>query len=767
MVGVSTLAAAGVVLVSGTPASAEVVNPPVGKVFGDTNQALPGSYIVQLKGTAYSGLSTAQAKTNVSSSAKALTARHGGKVTSEYSVTLKGFAVSGLSEAQAARLAADPSVASVSRDMLVRESDTQYNPGWNLDRIDSRTKTPNYQYTYPNTASSVTAYVIDTGLYKEHSEFGGRASWGRNFVDRAVRKTPDPYGRNTPEHNLPENVSDCRGHGTHVAGTLGGTTYGVAKQVKIVGVRVLDCNGEGYTSEVVAGVEWVTANAAKPAVVNMSLGSTEIEPLQDEAVRKSIASGLTYTLSAGNGDGNPTNPMPLNACDHSPGRVTDALTVGASFIWEGDGVEYPAVWSNYGPCVDIFAPGVDVKSAWIPDPTDPEVPPGPNPAIMANGTSMASPHVAGAAALILQAHPTYSPSQVRQAIIQSATNGVLDMVNNYPPYARNTANRLLYIRQNDPPRIASKPVGINNQRFGTTEVYGRTTDNKIVYAYRAGSEWSDWSDLGGDTQGDPAVLYNPTYGTTEVYARLANNHLAYRYYSNGWSGWNDLGGELAGNPSILYNPKYGTTEIYARFADGTLKYKYYANGWSGWSDLGGSVASDPALLYNPKYGTTEVYVRTTDNKVKYKYYNNGWSGWVSLEGNVSGNPGVIYNPTYGTTEVYTRTSTNTLAYRYYYNGWADWIDLKGSLASDPGVIYNPRYGTTEAYAATAGGQTQYVYYYKGWSGWNNIGGAAVSAPSVLFNVSNRSTQVYTRSADNHANFAEYNNSWASFIDISA
>ncbi|GAA1554993.1 hypothetical protein GCM10009827_089760 [Dactylosporangium maewongense] len=755
MVGVSTLAAAGVVLVSGTPASAEVVNPPRGEVLGDANQSLAGGYIVQLKGNAFSGLNTSQAKANVSSLAKALSSRHGGKVTSEYSVTLKGYAVSGLSEDQAARLAADPSVASVSRDVLLHKADTQNNPVWNLDRIDSRGLARNYQYTYPNTASSVTAYVIDTGLYKEHDEFGGRASWGRNFVDRAVRKIANTPA-NTPEHDAPDNASDCDGHGTHVAGTLGGTTYGVAKQVKIVAVRVLDCYGYGFNSEVLNGVEWVTANAVKPAVVNMSIGASGIVATQDEAVARSIASGLTYAVAAGNGD---DEGNPLNACNYSPSRVPAALTVGGSFVYSGNGREYPIVWSNYGPCVDIFAPGYDITSAWIYAPSSTNT---------IGGTSMASPHVAGAAALILQAHPDYTPSQVRQALIQSATNGALDMYGNYPPYAASsTANRLLYIRQNDPPRIASKPVGINNQRFGTTEVYGRTTDNKIVYAYRAGSEWSDWSDLGGDTQGDPAVLYNPTYGTTEVYARLANNHLAYRYYSNGWSGWNDLGGELAGNPSILYNPKYGTTEIYARFADGTLKYKYYANGWSGWSDLGGQIASDPALLYNPKYGTTEVYVRTTDNKLKYKYYNNGWSGWVSLEGNVSGNPGVIYNPTYGTTEVYTRTSTNTLAYRYYYNGWADWIDLKGSLASDPGVIYNPRYGTTEAYAATAGGQTQYVYYYKGWSGWNNIGGAAVSAPSVLFNVSNRSTQVYTRSADNHANFAEYNNSWASFIDISA
>ncbi|MEV0568657.1 S8 family serine peptidase, partial [Dactylosporangium sp. NPDC050588] len=611
MVGVSTLAAAGVVLVSGTPASAEVVKPPRGEVFGNADQALPGSYIVQLKSTAFSGMNTAQAKANVTSSAKALTTRHGGKVTNEYSVVLKGFAVTGLSEDQAARLAADQSVASVSRDVLQHKSDTQSYPVWNLDRVDQRSSALDYQYTYPNTAPSVTAYVIDTGLYKEHGEFGGRGSWGKNFVDRALRPATDPYGRNTPEHNLPDNVSDCEGHGTHVAGTIGGATYGVAKQVKIVAVRVLDCNGGGWTSEVVAGIEWVTANAVKPAVVNMSLGGSQIFPTEDEAVRKSIASGLTYTIAAGNGD---ANDDPVNACNMSPARVPDALTVGGS--WRYNGRDYPISWSNYGPCVDILAPGGDIWSASIAPGTYAE---------SLWGTSMAAPHVAGAAALILQTHPNYTPSQVRQALIQSATNGAMDMYGGYGPGPawNSTANRLLYVRQVDPPAIASKPVGINNQRFGTTEVYGRTTDNRIVYAYRAGTEWSDWSDLGGNTQGDPAVLYNPTYGTTEVYARLSNNHLAYRYYSNGWSGWNDLGGELAGNPAILYNPKYGTTEIYARFADGTLKYKYYANGWSGWSDLGGSIASDPALLYNPKYGTTEVYVRTTDNKLKYKYYNNG------------------------------------------------------------------------------------------------------------------------------------------------
>ncbi|GAA1558428.1 hypothetical protein GCM10009827_094230 [Dactylosporangium maewongense] len=753
MVGVSTLAAAGVVLVSGAPASAEAVKPAAGEVLGNQEQSLPGSYIVQLKNTAFGGLNTAQAKANVATAARALTTRHGGKITHEYSVTLKGFAVGGLSEDQVARLAADPSVASVSRDALQHKSDTQQSPVLNLDRIDQRQSALDSAYTYPNTASSVTAYVLDTGLYKEHTEFGGRASWGRNFVDRVANPIPDtPY--NTPEHNLPDNVSDCNGHGTHVAGTLGGTRYGVAKEVKIVAVRVLDCYGYGWTSEALAGVEWVTANAAKPAVVNVSFGGSGVDPAEDEAIRTSIASGLTYAIAAGNGD---ETVNPIDACSQSPARLPEALTVGASFRYGNDDV--PVSWSNYGPCVDLYAPGGYVRSAWNDSSSGTRD---------LHGTSTAAAHVAGAAALILQANPAFTPAQVSRAIVQGATSGALNMGVMYPPHAVNsTANRLLYVRQNTPPKIASKPAGINNQRFGTTEVYGRTTDNKIVYAYRAGANWSEWADLDGNAQGDPAPLYNPRFGTTEVYARTSSNTLAYRYYQNGWSGWIDLGGDLAGSPAILYNPRFGTTEVYARFADGTLNYRYYSNGWSQWFSLGGNVASDPALLYNPKFGTTEAYVRTTDNKLQYRYYSAGWSDWLDLGGTLAGNPGVIYNPTYGTTEVYTRTSTNTLAYRYYYNGWANWIGLGGSLASDPGVIYNPKFGTTEAYAATTGGQSQYVYYYKGWSGWNNIGGAAASAPSAIYNASNRTTQVYTRSGDNHVNFAEYNNGWAPWLDVSA
>ncbi|MGW1884422.1 S8 family peptidase [Streptomyces sp. NPDC001970] len=309
---------------------------------------------------------------------------------------LKGFSAS-MSKAKAARLAADPRVAYVEQNAVVRLNDTQSNATWGLDRIDQRNLPLSTTYTYNTTASNVNAYIIDTGIRTSHSEFGGRARVGTDTVGDG------------------QNGQDCQGHGTHVAGTVGGGTYGVAKGVKLVAVRVLGCDGSGTTAGVIAGVDWVTANAAKPAVANMSLGGSASAAL-DDAVKTSIASGVSYSIAAGNGI---LIGIPVNACNYSPARVPEAITVGAT-----DKTDRRASFSNYGTCLDLFAPGVDITSAWKDNDTATNT---------ISGTSMATPHTAGVAALYLATHPSATPAQVRDALVNNATNGkVVDPRNGSP-----------------------------------------------------------------------------------------------------------------------------------------------------------------------------------------------------------------------------------------------------------------------------------------------------------------------------------------------
>lgn len=356
-----------------------------------SESAISDSWIVALK--ANSG--------STDSVAGELTRRNNARLTHTYRSALNGFAAT-MTQAQARTLAADPRVAYVEQDSKVTITATQNNATWGIDRIDQRNLPLSGTYTYNTTASNVHVYVIDTGLRTSHSEFGGRATIGTDTVGDG------------------QNGNDCQGHGTHVAGTAAGATYGVAKGAAIVGVRVLNCQGSGSNSAVIAGVDWVTANAIKPAVANMSLGGGANTSL-DNAVKNSIASGVSYSLAAGNGDffGNPQN-----ACNTSPARVAEAITVGAT-----DSADKRASFSNYGTCLDLFAPGVSITSAWKDSNTATKT---------ISGTSMAAPHTAGAAALYLAANPSATPAQVRDALVNGATSGKVQDPKTGSP------NKLLY-----------------------------------------------------------------------------------------------------------------------------------------------------------------------------------------------------------------------------------------------------------------------------------------------------------------------------------
>lgn len=346
---------------------------PLMAVQAEAGAPIPGSYIVVLK-------------SNPGMARAAEVARGLGvaAVQHEYNDAMKGFAAK-LSDAEAARLARDPRVAFVEQDQVVTIETTQSGATWGLDRIDQRARPLSGTYTYNSIGAGVMAYIIDTGIRFAHNEFGGRASSGFDAVDGG-------------------SADDCNGHGTHVAGTVGGTNYGVAKGVTLVGVRVLDCAGSGSTSGVIAGIDWVTSNhtGTLPAVANMSLGGGASTAL-DNAVSASIADGVTYAVAAGNSN--------RDACRTSPARTPNAITVGAT-----TSTDARASYSNYGSCLDIFAPGSSITSSWYTSNTATNT---------ISGTSMATPHVAGVAAVYLGTNTSASPATVRSVLVGNATAGVV------------------------------------------------------------------------------------------------------------------------------------------------------------------------------------------------------------------------------------------------------------------------------------------------------------------------------------------------------
>ncbi|MBB5867296.1 subtilisin family serine protease [Allocatelliglobosispora scoriae] len=397
LTGLGVLTAAAVAIAAGiaAPAAAQ------GQILGTANPgAIADSYIVIFKDSA-----ATDGHARIQSLTSQLATRHGVRVEHTYEHALRGFAGT-MGKAAAQQLAADANVAYVEQNATVRMLGTQPNPpSWGLDRIDQRSLPLNGSYTYPTVASNVRAYVIDTGIRVTHSTFGGRASWGTNTTGDG-------------------NDTDCNGHGTHVAGTIGGAEYGVAKGVALTAVKVLDCSGNGSFAGVAAGIDWVTGNhaAGVPAVANMSLGGAGSDITTENAVRNSIADGVVYAIASGNNG--------ADACNFTPARVAEAITVNASTITDAR-----ASFSNWGTCTDIFAPGENIVSSS--NGSD-------SATATLSGTSMATPHVAGGAALILADNPALTPAQVAATMFGNATLNAITNPGTGSP------NRLLYTGASGP-----------------------------------------------------------------------------------------------------------------------------------------------------------------------------------------------------------------------------------------------------------------------------------------------------------------------------
>ncbi|MFH9010790.1 S8 family serine peptidase [Streptomyces sp. NPDC017943] len=368
--------------------SAPEPTPAEGTVYGiGAEGAVPGTFIVTL-----------DEKADKSSLAE----EYGGTLRRTYTTAVNGFSAGGLSTAEAERLAADPAVAKVVQVKKFSIDATQDNPpSWGLDRLDQADTAGDSKYTYPDGAGEgVTAYVIDTGVRITHKDLAGRATSGYDAVDND------------------NDADDGNGHGTHVAGTIAGTAHGVAKKAEIVAVRVLDDNGSGTTEQVIAGIDWVAKNHRGPSVANMSLGGGA-DPALDEAVKKAIAAGVTFGVAAGNESS--------DAGQGSPARVAEAITVASSTKDDKQ-----SDFSNSGSAVDLYAPGSDITSAWNDSDEGTKT---------ISGTSMATPHVVGAAAVYLAGHQDATPDQVAKALTDGA---VPDKISNP---SQGTPNKLLKIVQ--------------------------------------------------------------------------------------------------------------------------------------------------------------------------------------------------------------------------------------------------------------------------------------------------------------------------------